>query len=119
MPYFHRFKHLNRRGVSLIEIVIAATLFSAIVGTILLTFAEAKKFQKPEETRSVLTNIAREQLEMLSEKINSTDWDVDLAVGTYGPTAYAFDGRNYEISYTITAVTGKSYRRVAMNVSEL
>ncbi|MFT5206649.1 MAG: Tfp pilus assembly protein PilV [Candidatus Omnitrophota bacterium] len=114
-----KFNNLNHRGVSLIEIVIAATLFSAIVGTILLTFAETKKFQQPEETRSVLTNIAREQLELLSEKINTVDWDVDLAVGTHILTPVAFDDKNYEINYTIQAVAGKSYRRVAMNVSEV
>ena len=115
-------KHLKKihdsKGLTLLELVIAALLLSATVAGLFGAFVTAHRWGTGDNTTAAF--LAANRLEALAESVRADWWPVaghPLSQG--GPFA---DGANllntitYNRAYTVSDVAGRDYRRVDVSV---
>jgi type II secretory pathway pseudopilin PulG len=115
---------MNNLGLTLIEMIVSAVLFSSIAGVLLMTFVSSNKMGQSSEERSFGTHLIREQLEILYGAVRQSFFAADdngdpLDPGTnQNITLFteANDGVNGTRSYDVQSVTGKDYRKVTVTL---
>jgi prepilin-type N-terminal cleavage/methylation domain-containing protein len=108
---------MNNRGFTLVEVVVAAVIFSAsIVGV----FTTVSSFRTPLETSTKklrAAQLSRKVLEGLRQGVWFNHPNPDpLSVGVHGPAADA-DFPGYSYSYTVTDGGGTVPDRVDITVT--
>jgi type II secretory pathway pseudopilin PulG len=112
----------QKKTVTLLEIMVAAFLLSAVVAGTLASFVAVRNYVRRAGTRLSVANLARDHLDRLYPQINAAIWDnasvpLSLAGGVVNSTNDSSDGVNYTVDYSVSNVTGQSYRAVTMNVT--
>lgn len=110
----------DERGLTLVEVIVAALLVATTVAVVFGAFISANQFTVPEIIRSVESNLAREKFEELYQAVRQDWWNQanqPLTPNVDPPAEnITLDGVTYQRSYKVRSVPTKDYRRVEMTV---
>ena len=116
------FKHKqnSQKGFTMVEAVVAALIFAAVVVGIFSTTAALKKPAVNSDKKLTAAYLGKQVLEDLRSKVDQRDWDTGaLKVGgpyTLPPIVNPTYGVTYTVTYTVSAVPGSSARQVDLKV---
>jgi len=103
---------LNKKGVSLIEVIIAALIFSITSAGLFSTFSAQRIATERSQRQLQAAYYARQVLEELRAKVDQQNWDSgDLSIGTHNVTSGIFTA-SYEVTEDSTGL-----RRVNLTVT--
>ncbi len=105
-------KKLNQNGVSLVEIIIAALIFTIAATGLLTTFASQRETSQRSQRKVQAAYYGRQVLEELRSKVDQRNWDSgDLSEGVH-----TLSSGQYNATYTVTA-TANGGRKVDLNIT--
>lgn len=112
----------SNRGFTILEIMIATTLFAALVGVLLSAFVSANQAVVLNDSKSIESNLAREGLESLYNAVRQDQW-ADTTNPLHPDAVIpeeqvSIDGVIYKRSFDADAVAGMNYRKVKMTVKK-
>lgn len=110
-----RFKKLDQRGVSILEILIAGMLLSGVIVGVLKAFTSAQTLAPPFIAKSIQSNLGREKLEGMYESVRQDQWSSSsnsLYPGTSTPSL-----SGHASTCKVSNVAGADYRKVELTVS--
>ena len=118
------FKHKqnSQKGFTMVEAVVAALVFAAVVVGIFSTTAALKKPAVVSDKKLTAAYYGKQILEDLRSKVDQRDWDSgQLGVGVHGPLTINNPTYNvtYSVNYTVNAIPGSSGRQVFLTVQWL
>jgi len=113
---------MKRKSVTLLEIMVAAFILAAVIAGTLASFVAVRNYVRRSGIRLSVANLARGRLNALFPQVDASIWNnasatLSLANGTLNTTNESSDGTGYTINYSVSNVTGRTYRLVTMNVS--
>lgn len=103
-----------KKGVTLVEVVVALTIFTMLITVVVSIFVSVLKAQRKTISVQVVQENARHVLESLSKDVRLgwiiTDDTGGLAVGSFDLCLPDVDGNHSKISYQYDSVTGQLSR---------
>ena len=114
-------KQNSQKGFTMVEAVVAALIFAAVVVGIFSTTAALKKPAIGSDKKLTAAYYGKQILEDLRSKVDQRDWDLaagSLSLGPHPPVTMFNPtyGVTYTVTYTVTAVPGSTARQVALTV---
>ena len=107
-----RLRKIKNTGISLIEVVLAALIFSITSAGLFSTFSAQRIATERSERRLQAVYYARQVLEELRARVDQRNWDSgDLSIGTHNLSSGAFNAA-YNVTQDPTGL-----RRVDLTVS--
>lgn len=122
---------MNKRGLTLVEVIISALLLALTVGGVLFIFTTEKGAVTQTGRRVQAMDFVRQTLEQLKNEVGADTWEItDFVNGSYSPDLpsgcelkkfpYQGDPTNSMRDYTISAVPGippnSGYKQVTVTV---
>ena len=107
------FKKINQNGASLVEVLIAALIFTIAATGLFTTFASQRETTKRSQRQVQAAYYGRQVLEELRSKVDQRNWDSgDLQEGVHN---LAPSGP-YSATYTVTT-TANGGRKVDLTIT--
>lgn len=110
---------MNRKGLSLLEIIVSATIFSMVMAGLAGTFISAKKWLAYSRTKMAGGELGKYFLDPLAMCVRQDQWDDTLSsYGDYEATnglsivsspstdSKVLNGKSYTATFNITAIPG-------------
>ena len=115
------FKHKqnSQKGFTMVEAVVAALVFAAVVVGIFSTTAALKKPAVVSDKKLTAAYYGKQILEDLRSKVDQRDWNSgQLNLGVHGPVTINNPTYNvtYSVTYTVNTIPGSSARQVFLKV---
>jgi Tfp pilus assembly protein PilV len=107
-------------GFSLLEILVSLLILAVVITGIMSVFISSQRYIIRSRHRLQAANIARQILEDLYREVRQDTWDTGELRGNYsksGSITLPGEPITYNWNFTVSNVTGYSYRRVTVNVS--
>lgn len=106
-------------AASLVEIIVAGFILASVFGGMLTTFVSVRTYVGRANRRQVATNLARGRFAVLNQDVRADVFDTgNLSTGVlHTAGAVAIDGLSYQTNWTSSAVAGRDYRQVTMNLT--
>ena len=110
---------MSKKAVSLVEILVASFILASVFAGLLASFIAVRKYVTRANSRLVGVNMARGVLGSLYPYVRADTWDsAGLNDGnTTAIPATTVDGGNYAGNYTVSNVSGHTYREVTINIT--
>jgi Tfp pilus assembly protein PilV len=110
---------IMKKAVSLVEILVAAVLLSAVFAGLLASFVSVRQYINRANSRLAGANLARGTLSSLSAYVKADIWNTTgkLNNGYTENAAVPVDGSSYNVAYSVADVGGHDFRQVVMNVT--
>ena len=105
-------KRLNRKGFTLVEVMVAAVLLTTVAAGLLSAFIAARNWIQPQ--RIIAMHLAKEMPESLFEFVWASP---RLMNGYVWGDVVVLDGSTYTRGYTVSNVAGRDYRTVTATVT--
>ncbi|MFA5008449.1 MAG: prepilin-type N-terminal cleavage/methylation domain-containing protein [Candidatus Omnitrophota bacterium] len=119
-------------GFTLMEVVVSLIILAAVFGGLTATFVGVKRYVSRASRRLVAVNLGKQVLNSLYRHVRADTWDTGaLTLGTHTSTAadtqvpdsitlenftYGVAGGANSNNYVVTAVAGRQYREVTVNI---
>lgn len=110
--------HMNKKGVTLIEIIVATILFSVIMFGMVNLYLTAKRYVIHNRNKNTGGQLGKFFLEPLQMDVRQDEWGTNcLSNNVSCPGNQTIYGINYRPRYTFSNVSTTDLRRVILSVN--
>ena len=110
---------MQKKGLTLLEIVVATMIFAMVVAGLANIFVAGTRWIQHSRYRMTGGELGRYFLEPLQQYVDQRSWNTGNCLTGAGCPAVpqTIDGRPYTPSYVVTPVAGTSIRKVRATIS--
>ena len=110
---------MYRKGMTLIEILVASVVFALIISGLVSVFVMSKGHNVHARARTTASQLGKFFLDPLQGDVNESSWATNCVGANNCPpaTVETIDGRPYTATYNTDPVAGTDLRRATVTIT--